>query len=247
MHPSSSSSSLFSSVFLLSSLSLALACNKALCASDVSKCLIQELCQCRPADGNCSCCKECMLCLGSLWEECCDCVGMCNPRSGNESPATAMSTVEELLRPIPSLFRALTEGEPPMSMVVMSFPVSEELSFRHSMLAYTHPSEGVLGSPEGVVGSPDGSEEVEDSHSHMLHNDSLSLAGNSIHSSFDTQDKMCTVVYFDECLSIRQCKFYCESMGGSKYRWFHNACCQCIGPECLDYGSKAVQCVNCLI
>ena len=49
-------------------------CNKALCASDVSKCLIQELCQCRPGEGNCSCCKECMLCLGTLWDECCDCV-----------------------------------------------------------------------------------------------------------------------------------------------------------------------------
>ena len=35
----------------------------------------QELCQCRPGEGNCSCCKECMLCLGTLWDECCDCVG----------------------------------------------------------------------------------------------------------------------------------------------------------------------------
>lgn len=59
-------------------------------------------------------------------------------------------------------------------------------------------------------------------------------------------DKLCTVVYFDDCVSIRQCKQYCESMGGSKYRWFHNACCECIGPECLDYGSKAVKCMNCL-
>lgn len=41
-------------------------------------CFLQELCQCRPSDGNCSCCKECMLCLGNLWEECCDCVGECN-------------------------------------------------------------------------------------------------------------------------------------------------------------------------
>lgn len=59
-------------------------------------------------------------------------------------------------------------------------------------------------------------------------------------------ENMCTVVYFDDCVSIRQCKLYCESMGGSKYRWFHNACCQCIGPECVDYGSKAVKCMNCL-
>lgn len=45
----------------------------------ISSCIyvFQELCQCRPSDGNCSCCKECMLCLGTLWEECCDCVGEC--------------------------------------------------------------------------------------------------------------------------------------------------------------------------
>lgn len=63
---------------------------------------------------------------------------------------------------------------------------------------------------------------------------------------FFISENMCTVVYFDDCVSIRQCKLYCESMGGSKYRWFHNACCQCIGPECVDYGSKAVKCMNCL-
>lgn len=41
----------------------------------MSVCWFQELCQCRPGEGNCSCCKECMLCLGTLWDECCDCVG----------------------------------------------------------------------------------------------------------------------------------------------------------------------------
>ncbi|CAL8369588.1 unnamed protein product [Boreogadus saida] len=195
-------------------------CNKALCASDVSKCLIQELCQCRPTDGNCSCCKECMLCLGTLWEECCDCVGMCNPKNYSDSPATSKSTVEELHRPIPSLFRALTEGEAPINMMVVSFPVAEELSHHENLVSFL--------------------ETLEDQHQNV------SLPGNSIHASYDTQDNMCTVVYFDDCVSIRQCKLYCESMGGSKYRWFHNACCQCIGPECVDYGSKAVKCMNCL-
>lgn len=55
-------------------------CQLCLCVSllmRVCVCVLQELCQCRPSDGNCSCCKECMLCLGNLWEECCDCVGEC--------------------------------------------------------------------------------------------------------------------------------------------------------------------------
>ncbi|XP_055008169.1 twisted gastrulation protein homolog 1-A [Boleophthalmus pectinirostris] len=207
-------------LLFLSGFSLTHGCNKALCASDVSKCLIQELCQCRPSDGNCSCCKECMLCLGHLWEECCDCVGMCNPKNYSDSPATSKSTVEELHRPIPSLFRALTEGDTPINMMVWSFPVAEELSHHENLVSFL--------------------ETLENQHQNV------SLPGNSIHANYDGQESMCTVVYFDDCVSIHQCKQYCESMGGSKYRWFHNACCQCIGPECVDYGSKAVKCMNCL-
>ncbi|XP_073705710.1 twisted gastrulation protein homolog 1-A [Garra rufa] len=158
-----------------------------------------------------------MLCLSSLWEECCDCVGMCNPRNYNDSPATSKSTVEELYRPIPSLFRALTEGDAPINMMVVSFPVAEELSHHENLVSFL---------------------ETLDSQSHNISLPSRS----SVH-----DDALCTVVYFDDCVSIRQCKQYCESMGGSKYRWFHNACCECIGPECLDYGSKAVKCTNCLI
>uniref|UniRef100_A0A8D0E5B1 Twisted gastrulation BMP signaling modulator 1 n=1 Tax=Salvator merianae TaxID=96440 RepID=A0A8D0E5B1_SALMN len=110
-------------------------CNKALCASDVSKCLIQELCQCRPSEGNCSCCKECMLCLGTLWDECCDCVGMCNPRNYSDTPPTSKSTVEELHGPIPSLFRALTEGETHLHWNTVSFPVTEELSHHENLVS----------------------------------------------------------------------------------------------------------------
>ncbi|KAB5535733.1 hypothetical protein PHYPO_G00121370 [Pangasianodon hypophthalmus] len=207
------------SLLLLSHIPIISACNKALCASDVSKCLLQSLCQCRPSEGNCSCCKECMLCLSTLWEECCDCVGMCNPRNYSETPPTSKSTVEDLHAPIPSLFRALTDGDTPINMMVVSFPVAEELSHHENLVSFL--------------------ESLEQEHQNV------SLPGTSIHDTYD-KDNLCTVVYFDECLSIRQCKQYCESMGASKYRWFHNACCECIGPECVDYGSKAVKCMNCL-
>ncbi|KAG8014316.1 Twisted gastrulation protein-like protein 1, partial [Nibea albiflora] len=147
-----------------------------------------ELCQCRPSDGNCSCCKECMLCLGNLWEECCDCVG---DLEGDQRTKMAEARGDE-----------------------------EELSHHENLVSFL--------------------ESLDNQHQNV------SVPGNSIHASYDTQENMCTVVYFDDCVSIRQCKQYCESMGGSKYRWFHNACCQCIGPECVDYGSKAVKCMNCL-
>ncbi|KAJ8272890.1 hypothetical protein GJAV_G00094650 [Gymnothorax javanicus] len=186
-------------LLLLTGLSLTTACNKALCASDVSKCLIQELCQCRPSEGNCSCCKECMMCLGTLWEECCDCVGMCNPKNYSDTPASSKSTVEELQQPIPSLFQALTEGDTHINMMVVTLPVAEELSHHENLVSFL--------------------ETLDDPHQNV------SLPGNSIHANYDsTQENMCTVVYFDDCMSIRQCKLYCEAMGGSKYRWFHNAC-----------------------
>ncbi|CAB1326911.1 unnamed protein product, partial [Coregonus sp. 'balchen'] len=212
-----------------------------------------ELCQCRPSDGNCSCCKECMLCLGTLWEECCDCVGeycvgeycvgeycvgeycvgeCCVCVSVGQSHLTQynicvihetqqyQSKTVQWLSASSIRQEPLTEGDAPINMMVVSFPVAEELSHHENLVSFL--------------------ETLDDQHQNV------SLPGNSIHASYNTQDNMCTVVYFDDCVSIRQCKLYCESMGGSKYRWFHNACCQCIGPECLDYGSKAVKCMNCL-
>ncbi|XP_075069396.1 twisted gastrulation protein homolog 1 isoform X1 [Mixophyes fleayi] len=199
-------------------------CNKALCASDVSKCLIQELCQCRPTDGNCSCCKECMLCLGTLWDECCDCVGMCNPRNYSDTPPTSKSTVEELHEPIPSLFRALTEGESlnQLNWNIVSFPVVEELSHHENLVSFL------------------------DTVNQQQHQN-VSVPQSGVHVSHTGEkEHMCTVVYFDDCMSIHQCKVSCESMGASKYRWFHNACCECVGPECIDYGSKTVKCMNCM-
>lgn len=62
--------------------------------------------------------------------------GMCNPRNYNDSPATSKSTVEELYRPIPSLFRALTEGDAPINMMVVSFPVAEELSHHENLVSF---------------------------------------------------------------------------------------------------------------
>lgn len=86
---------------------------------------------------------------------------MCNPKNYSDSPATSKSTVEELHRPIPSLFRALTEGDAPINMMVVSFPVAEELSHHENLVSFL---ESLDSQPQNV-----------------------SVPGNSIHASYDSQ------------------------------------------------------------
>lgn len=51
-------------------------CNKYFCVSVVSYCTLQKKCYCNPKK-DCSCCKECAVCLGKYYKHCCDCVGEC--------------------------------------------------------------------------------------------------------------------------------------------------------------------------
>lgn len=88
---------------------------------------------------------------------------MCNPKNYSDSPATSKSTVEELHRPIPSLFRALTEGDAPINMMVVSFPVAEELSHHENLVSFL---------------------ESLDSQAQ-----NVSVPGNSIHASYDSQGR----------------------------------------------------------
>lgn len=69
--------------------------------------------------------------------------------------------MEELHRPIPSLFRALTEGDSPINMMVVSFPVAEELSHHENLVSFL--------------------ESLDNPHQNV------SVPGNSIHTSYDTQ------------------------------------------------------------
>lgn len=62
--------------------------------------------------------------------------GMCNPRNYSDTPPTSKSTVEELHEPIPSLFRALTEGDTQLNWNIVSFPVTEELSHHENLVSF---------------------------------------------------------------------------------------------------------------
>ncbi|ETE64672.1 Twisted gastrulation protein-like 1 [Ophiophagus hannah] len=55
----------------------------------------------------------------------------------------------------------------------------------------------------------------------------------------------CQSIYFNDCLSMSRCRAACQSVGAWRYRWFHSACCQCLGPDCQGYGGAHANCSNC--
>lgn len=60
-------------IVFLAIMSFSTACNEAICASVVSKCMLTGSCKCDLV--TCTCCKECFNCLSYLYDECCSCVG----------------------------------------------------------------------------------------------------------------------------------------------------------------------------
>ncbi|PZC83772.1 hypothetical protein B5X24_HaOG206929 [Helicoverpa armigera] len=87
------------------------ACNEAICASVVSKCMLTQSCKCDLKD--CSCCKDCFNCLSYLYSECCSCVDMCPKPNDTQTELSKTSYVEELADGVPGLFAALTSDPDP--------------------------------------------------------------------------------------------------------------------------------------
>uniref|UniRef100_A0A0A9YJJ3 Protein twisted gastrulation n=1 Tax=Lygus hesperus TaxID=30085 RepID=A0A0A9YJJ3_LYGHE len=105
------------------------ACNEAVCASIVSKCMITQSCKCDLK--NCSCCKDCFNCLSHLYSECCSCVEMCPKPNYTVSALSQKSHVEDLPEALPNLFQALT-SEPDIQQqrwITFTFPV--DLNIAH--------------------------------------------------------------------------------------------------------------------
>jgi len=55
----------------------------------------------------------------------------------------------------------------------------------------------------------------------------------------------CTVVYLKQCLAEKSCERSCLSTGAGSYRWFHDGCCECVGPACLGHGLAESRCEVC--
>lgn len=201
-------------VFFLAQLTFA--CNEAVCASIVSKCMLLQSCKC-DLHPDCTCCKKCFECLDYLYSECCSCVEMCPKPNETIHELSKKSHVEDLSEHIPQLFQALTtESDPQSRWTIFTFPV--DISSSVFAPAKKAPPTAVIDNNNPVL-------------------DPIKEAG--------LVTVNCTVAYMSQCMSWNKCKASCTSMGANSYRWFHDGCCQCVGHQCINYGINESRCSDC--
>merc|ERR1711997_374438 len=108
--------------------STVLACNEAVCASIVSKCMLLQSCKCE-LQPDCTCCKKCFECLDYLYSECCSCVDMCPKPNVTIHQLSKKSHVEDLEDNIPTLFQALTDQEDAQNRwSIVTFPIDIDMT-----------------------------------------------------------------------------------------------------------------------
>jgi len=112
-------------IFMSSSVT---ACNEAVCASIVSKCMLLQSCKCQ-LQPDCTCCKKCFECLDYLYSECCSCVDMCPKPNVTIHELSRKSHVEDLDENSPTLFQALTDQDDSQGRwSVFTFPIDIDMS-----------------------------------------------------------------------------------------------------------------------
>eukprot|EP00092_Neocalanus_flemingeri_P022856 GFUD01024782.1.p1 GENE.GFUD01024782.1~~GFUD01024782.1.p1 ORF type:complete len:257 (+),score=88.92 GFUD01024782.1:170-940(+) len=115
-------------VCLVTLVSITTACNEAVCASIVSKCMLLQSCKCE-LHPDCTCCKKCFECLDYLYSECCSCVDMCPKPNVTIHELSRKSHVEELDENIPTLFQALTDQEDVQNRwSIVTFPIDIDMT-----------------------------------------------------------------------------------------------------------------------
>ncbi|XP_043287026.1 twisted gastrulation protein homolog 1-A-like isoform X1 [Venturia canescens] len=191
------------------------ACNEAICASVVSKCMLTQNCKCDLP--KCTCCKECYSCLSYLYDECCSCVDLCPKPNITDDPLSKKSHVEDFGESMPVLFRALTtEPDEHERWITFTYPVDFDIS----QFQPKHEKEIEYRM-----------QTVKDEVHHPLKPNVMTVN--------------CTVAFMAQCNSWNKCKNSCQSMGATSYRWFHDGCCECIGDTCINYGINESRCIHC--
>merc|ERR1712130_57879 len=198
----------------------ALACNEAVCASIVSKCMLLQSCKC-DLQPDCTCCKQCFECLDYLYSECCSCVDMCPKPNVTIHELSRMSHREPLEGSIPTLFQALTaQSDAQARWSIVTFPIDIDTS-SYQPSGTRKPTAGLVVDSSSTTAMPVVAEE-----------EGLVTVN-------------CTVAYMGQCMSWNKCKASCTSMGATSYRWFHDGCCECVGSQCINYGINQSRCEDC--
>ncbi|KAJ6653075.1 hypothetical protein lerEdw1_010161 [Lerista edwardsae] len=143
--------------------------------------------------------------------------GLCDEQPTSAPRPALRSSMHNLMSPVPSLFRAL------MAISDNDPPMGWSI--------LTLPVEEELRQNHANVG-------------HLLLGPHTGLALPHV-AELNATVPPCQSVFFNECLSMSRCRTACQSVGAWRYRWFHNACCQCVGPDCLGYGGAQPQCSRC--
>ncbi|XP_045478215.1 twisted gastrulation protein homolog 1-A-like isoform X2 [Harmonia axyridis] len=208
-------------------------CNEAVCGSVVSKCLLTQSCNCELS--NCTCCKDCFNCLSYLFSECCSCVDKCptNTDQTTKKPNLIESYVEDFYEPVPGLFQALTEkADDQNRWTSVTYPIDFEVTeYTPKKLVKVHFNRTLIDLTNiNQVQSP--ILVTETSEQDVLPKTNILTLN-------------CTVAFMSQCLSNAKCKSTCITMGASGYRWFHDACCECIGENCINYGINESRCKEC--
>lgn len=212
-------------------------CDKTLCASIVSYCLIQESCSC-DTSRNCSCCHECAICLSSKFEACSDCVGIREKSSYSNVAANShieqSSEFEDLEEPSPELFSKWTDQHlPSVHYSIYRYPNVEKLTSNiHHHHHQHHKHEEGNGLPN--VRRRFTSQDYELALRKVDHRESSNM--------------ICTAAYFDRCMDQNECREGCRSMGANMFGWFQSGCCGCFGSACSlsNYDTFRPKCRKCV-
>lgn len=145
---------------------------------------------------------------------------ICPKSDSTESTLSSQSHVDSLPEPDRNLFETLTEENDTLSRwTVYTRPV--QVSF--------------------ITGTGTQSTDIT-----FGPGTKVSFKGDGLDREEDVQIN-CTVAYMSDCMPYNKCKSSCTSMGATAYRWFHDGCCECVGPNCINYGIDKSSCLHCPI
>ena len=219
-------------------------CDEYLCGAIISKCIFSKKCACNiENDTNSvsnSCYKNCEKCLGSKLETCCECLGdgFCKqfPEKQNENENSELIQFDLSTRKDPYLFKLLFENQ---ALDVERRDTED--SGRPSDIQSKN-KERLLFDAKIETFSTDLElenmpiiEEIDDEA------DKTDIHKDNVPSTKYTST--CTIAHVPCINNQNRCENLCFLIGSLSARYFSKVnCCQCIGPNCLGYGSIYNKC-----